>query len=66
MKKNGKIDRIELVEDIGGRCGQEAVRIINLMVEEIPYWIPPVGARRRVIEVKYIVPIRFELKHRNY
>ncbi|MEM6698233.1 MAG: energy transducer TonB, partial [Bacteroidota bacterium] len=39
VKKNGKIDEVALVKDIGGNCGQEALRVINLMIAETPYWI---------------------------
>jgi len=47
VKKNGKIDEVELEKDIGGKCRQEVLRVINLMILEMPYWIPSMGARKK-------------------
>ncbi|MEM8524044.1 MAG: energy transducer TonB [Bacteroidota bacterium] len=61
VKRDGEVTEVKLVKDIGGKCGQEALRVINLMASKTPYWIPPVGARIKVIDVKFIMPVRFEL-----
>ncbi|MEO6132132.1 MAG: energy transducer TonB [Saprospiraceae bacterium] len=45
----------------GARCGcnQEAMRIMNLMNENNPHWIPGMHNGRKV-RVQYTLPIKFE------
>ena len=55
--KTGEIKDIKIVKDIGGNCGNEAIRVIKKM----PNWIA--GKQRgKPVNVKYHLPIRFTLK----
>ncbi len=54
--RDGSIRDINIARDIGGGCGQEAVRIISSM----PTWNP--GEQNgRPVSVKYTLPIRFRM-----
>ncbi len=56
VEKDGSISRPRLLRDIGGGCGQEALRVVKLM----PKWKP--GKQRdKVVRVQYNLPVRFEL-----
>ncbi len=56
VEKDGSISKVTLLHDIGGGCGQEAVRV----VEAMPNWTPGTldGAP---IRVRYTLPVRFKL-----
>ena len=57
IEKDGSISDIEIKRDIGGGCGDEAVRVINGM----PKWTP--GKQNgNSVRVAYNFPIRFELQ----
>ncbi|MFA4852284.1 MAG: energy transducer TonB [Bacteroidales bacterium] len=56
VEKDGSISNVNLLKDIGGGCGEEAVRVVKAM----PRWIP--GKQNGVnIRVQYNLPIRFTL-----
>lgn len=57
IETDGSISDIRIVRDIGGGCGEEAVR----MVRSMPRWEP---ARQHTIHVRssVVLPIKFELK----
>lgn len=60
VDKSGKIKNIRLVRDIGAECGQEALRLVRLMVEKGLVWQP--GKQRgRPVDVQYDLPVRFKL-----
>lgn len=56
VEKDGSLSNIKVLKDIGGGCGNEAVRIVKLM----PKWEP---ARQRDIPVrcKMRIPVKFKL-----
>ena len=55
--KDGVIRNCELIRDIGGGCGAEAVRVI----ESMPRWSP--GAQKgRLVSVMFTLPVHFKLK----
>lgn len=57
VSKKGKIKDITVVKDIGAGCGQESIRVVKKM----PDWIP--GKQRgRPVNVKYHLPVRFNLE----
>lgn len=56
VDKEGRIDDIVIVRDIGGGCGQEAVRVVSNM----PRWIPGEQQGQKV-SVRYTLPVRFQL-----
>lgn len=61
VDKNGYISNAHIVRDIGGGCGQEALRVIELMQEADIRWIP--GKQRgQPVNVLYNIPIRFRLE----
>ncbi len=61
VEKDGSIQDIKIVRDIGGGCGQEALRIIQKMIDDGLKWIP--GKHRgRPVKVLYNLPIRFRLE----
>ncbi|MFK7947344.1 MAG: TonB family protein [Saprospiraceae bacterium] len=57
VKKDGTISDIKILRDIGGGCGDEAVRVIKLM----PKWIPG-RQRNQAVDVQINLPIRFRLE----
>ena len=56
VEKDGSINDIKIIRDIGYGCGEEAKRIVKLM----PKWKP---AKQREINVKqqFVLPISFKL-----
>ena len=56
----GKVNKLQIVKDIGWGCGAEVIRILNLMNELGVRWTP--GSSRIPINgIKFILPVRFEL-----
>ncbi|MFK7775451.1 MAG: energy transducer TonB [Saprospiraceae bacterium] len=54
--RSGKIKNAQVLRDIGGGCGKEAIRVVNSM----PKWIP--GKQRgRPVNVQYTLPVSFKL-----
>lgn len=57
VEENGQITNAKVIRDIGGGCGQEALRIIKGM----PDWTP--GKQRgREVRVQFSLPIKFNLQ----
>ena len=57
VEKDGSLTNIKVLRDIGGGCGQEAKRVVEMM----PKWIP--GKHQgKPVRVQYNLPIKFELK----
>jgi len=54
--KTGDIESTEILRDIGGSCGEEVLRVIDLM----PRWSPGIQGGRPV-KVMYTAPVKFEL-----
>lgn len=62
VEKDGKITGAKVVREIGGGCGDEAIRIIDLMEKMPQRWIP--GKQRgRAVRVMFNLPIKFLLKN---
>jgi len=60
VEKDGSVSDAEIVREIGGGCGEEALRVINLMNEEGIRWIP--GEQRgRPVPVQFNLPVKFKL-----
>ncbi len=63
VEKDGKITGLELLKDIGGECGQEALRVVGLMNEMDERWTP--GKQRNVpVRVIFNLPVRFKINTR--
>ena len=56
VEKDGSISNANIVRDIGGGCGAEALRVVN----DMPNWVP--GRQRSVpVRVKFTLPVKFGL-----
>lgn len=56
INKEGKVSNVELIKDIGGGCGKEALRVVRTM----PAWSP--GEANGVpVKVRFTLPVRFKL-----
>ncbi|MBK7937479.1 MAG: TonB family protein [Lewinellaceae bacterium] len=54
--KSGQVSDVQLVKDIGGGCGKEAMRVVQTM----PKWIP--GENNGIpVKVRFTLPVRFRL-----
>lgn len=61
VNEKGEIAQAEAVRDIGAGCGDEALRVINLMNNMPARWVP--GRQRgRAVKVYYTLPVKFILK----
>ncbi|MDX1942982.1 MAG: energy transducer TonB [Saprospiraceae bacterium] len=61
VSKDGTIDKAEIVREIGGGCGEEALRVVKKMNELSERWSP--GKQRgRAVNVYFTLPVRFILK----
>lgn len=57
VEKDGGITNAEVVRDIGAGCGQEALRVVNMM----PKW--EAGKQRgRPVRVQFNLPVKFKLE----
>lgn len=56
VAKDGSIQEAEVTREIGGGCGDEALRVVEMM----PDWLPGVQGGRAV-SVYYNLPIKFGL-----
>ena len=57
VNEEGKISDIAIIRDIGGGCGEEAVRVVKLM----PDWKPGTTATGPA-KTSYTLPFRFRLE----
>ncbi|MBK7937481.1 MAG: TonB family protein [Lewinellaceae bacterium] len=55
--KDGSVRDVQIVKDIGGGCGKEAVRV----VESMPKWNPG-EANGHPVKVRFTLPVRFRLE----
>jgi protein TonB len=55
--KNGQVTDVQIVKDIGGGCGKEAVRVVQSM----PKWNPG-EANGNPVKVRFTLPVRFRLE----
>ncbi len=61
VDKDGRVSNVKVVRDIGGGCGDEAVRVIKLMNEKGIKWTP--GRQQgQAVRVQYILPVMFKLE----
>ncbi len=57
VEKDGSVSNVIVKRDIGGGCGQEAVRVVKSM----PRWKP--GKQRgKPVRTQYMLPVSFELQ----
>ena len=56
VEKDGQVSSAKLLRDIGGGCGEEAIRVVKSM----PKWKPGTY-RGKPVRVQYHIPLRFIL-----
>lgn len=61
VEKDGSIVRPEIMKDIGGGCGAEALRVVNLMPEAGLKWVPGKN-KGEAVRVRFVLPVRFRLE----
>ncbi len=60
VTKKGRIDKVKVVRDIGGGCGDQAKAVVNKMNDLPQNWIP--GKQNgRPVNVRYTLPIKYQL-----
>lgn len=60
VELDGSISNIEILRNIGGGAGAEAIRVIELMNQKGIKWIP--GKQRgQNVRVQFILPVKFKL-----
>ncbi len=57
ISKDGSVRDVNIVKDIGGGCGKEAVRVVQTM----PKWVPG-EANGNPVKVRFTLPVRFKLE----
>jgi TonB family protein len=57
VEKDGSITNAEIVRDIGGGCGEAALRVVNMM----PAWNPGMQ-RGKPVRVQFNLPVKFSLQ----
>jgi TonB family protein len=57
VDKDGSVTNINILRDIGGGCGKEAMRVVQAM----PKWTPG-QANGQPVKVRYTLPIRYKLE----
>ncbi len=61
VDREGNIQDAQVVRDIGGGCGAEALRVVNMMNGLPQRWIP--GKQRgRPVKVLFNLPVKFKLE----
>jgi protein TonB len=63
VETDGKISHAKILKDIGGGCGEEALRVVNTMNEMPLSWIPGKNDGKPV-RVRFNLPVKFQLKTR--
>ena len=57
VEKDGSIANPKVLRDIGGGCGDEALRVVRAM----PKWTPGIQ-RTKKVRVQYTLPVNFQLE----
>lgn len=60
VTEHGTIINAEILRNPGGACGEEALRVVQLM-NELPRRWTPGEQRGKLVRVKYNLPVRFKL-----
>ena len=64
VDKDGSLQDINIVRDIGEGCGEEVIKVIELMNDLNLRWRP--GYQRgQAVKVKYTLPVKFKLEGDN-
>ena len=61
VTEQGEVENAEVIKDIGGGCGEEALRVVNLMKTMTEKWIP--GQQQgKAVKVYFNLPVKFRLE----
>ncbi|MEL6656268.1 MAG: energy transducer TonB [Bacteroidota bacterium] len=61
VEKDGRITEANILREIGGGCGEESLRVVNLMNEQGIRWIPG-KVQGRAVRVQFNLPVKFKLE----
>ncbi|MEM9887948.1 MAG: TonB family protein [Bacteroidota bacterium] len=61
IEKDGRLSNFKILRDIGGGCGEEALRVMKKMNSDDIRWIPGVQNGEKVA-VEYTVPVKYMLQ----
>jgi protein TonB len=62
VNTDGSVTDLQVLRDIGAGCGEEALRVVNMMNILRDKWIP--GKQRgRPVRVMFTLPVRFKLQY---
>ena len=56
IEEDGSVSNVRLLRDIGGGCGQEAVRVVKMM----PKW-KPARQKGKAVRSQYNLPVQFSI-----
>lgn len=62
VEKDGSIGNASVVRDIGGSCGEESLRVVNLMKDLPKKWTPG-KQRAKAVRVRFNLPVKFKLEN---
>ena len=61
VNEKGKVDKVNVVRDIGAGCGEAAAKVVEEMNSFTTGWTP--GKQRgRPVKVLYTLPVKFKLE----
>ncbi len=61
VEKDGSVKDVKVVRDIGAGCGDEALRVVELMNKKSLKWTP--GKQRgKAVRVQFNLPVKFKLQ----
>ena len=60
IEKDGALSNPKILKDIGGGCGVEALRLIQLMIDQEVKWVPGKN-KGQPVRTLYNLPVRFKL-----
>ncbi len=62
VNDDGSVTNVEVLRDIGGGCGEEAKRVVEMMNKLPEKWTP--GRQRgKAVRVSYTLPVKFRLEY---
>ncbi len=60
VEKDGGLSNPKILKDIGGGCGIEALRLVNLMIDQQIKWVP--GKNKGIpVRTLFTLPVKFKL-----
>lgn len=62
MGKEGMINNVKIIKDIGGGAGDEAIRVVNTMNQLPDRWMPG-RVDGKNVSVMYTLPFQFKLQN---